>query len=236
MIANELRRRIVRGDVPVGEALPGEEQLLTELAIARPTLRGAMRILESEQLVEIRRGRRGGTWVKAPTPDVLARRVDAYLHFHSATLDEVYAARALFEPPAVAIVAESAAKDDFDALAASLAAEEALLSTDAEQFSLRENEFHELMVNLAGNQTLIVLASMLQSILERDTQACIMRTDEAQLRATAVESHSSHTRVLELIRVGAVREAESTWREHLEALHGVSKRHSSATTVAELLS
>src|SRR4051812_11055040 len=55
-VANRLRRRIVTGEVSVGDSLPSEASLLKEFGVSRPSMRAALRILESEDLVTMRRG------------------------------------------------------------------------------------------------------------------------------------------------------------------------------------
>ena len=60
LIATHLRRQIVRGELRPGETLPAESQLMEQFGVSRPTLREAFRILESEPLISVRRGSRGG--------------------------------------------------------------------------------------------------------------------------------------------------------------------------------
>lgn len=64
LIAGQIRRRIIRGELAVGETLPTENELLTQFGVSRPTLREAIRVLESESLVEVKRGSRGGARVE----------------------------------------------------------------------------------------------------------------------------------------------------------------------------
>lgn len=64
--------QIVRlGLVPAGERLPSERELAERLGISRATLRDALRVLQDQGLVESRRGRYGGTFVRrrADSPD-----------------------------------------------------------------------------------------------------------------------------------------------------------------------
>ncbi len=68
-MAAELRRRIVSGELEVGgDPLPSEGKLMSQFGVSRPTLREAFRILESEQLIRVLRGARGGARVLKPDP------------------------------------------------------------------------------------------------------------------------------------------------------------------------
>ena len=55
-IARDLRGLILRGVLAPEQALPSESDLLQTFAVSRNTLREALRILESESLIEIKRG------------------------------------------------------------------------------------------------------------------------------------------------------------------------------------
>src|SRR5438477_3547580 len=55
VIATELRRLIVL-EGSVGDHLPPERVLMEQFGVSRPTLREALRVLEAEGLVRIRRG------------------------------------------------------------------------------------------------------------------------------------------------------------------------------------
>lgn len=52
------------GLVPYGERLPAERELADRLAISRVTLREVLKVLQEQGLVESRRGRYGGTFVR----------------------------------------------------------------------------------------------------------------------------------------------------------------------------
>jgi len=57
-IANELRKRILNGKYPVGTYLPSQSVLADEdFKVARMTVRAAIEVLESEDLVQAIQGR-----------------------------------------------------------------------------------------------------------------------------------------------------------------------------------
>jgi DNA-binding FadR family transcriptional regulator len=232
-VANRLRRRIITGEVPVGGWLPPENQLLQEFDVSRPTLRAALRILESEQLVTVRRGSRGGAWVSAPTEEVLARRAGVYMQYHGISLDEVHRARAVIEPPAVRIVAERASPADADMLQA-LAEETREVIQDRTAFRAAALNFHRAIVDLSRNKTLMVFASMIHGVIEAN--ATRYQTATASRYRQGAERHTEHLQVIELIRAGRADEAERLWAEHLELARLVLMKEGGANTLIELLS
>lgn len=56
-IAEEIERRVLAGELPVGSALPGEQVLATVFDVSRSTIRGSIRLLEQMGLIARRQGR-----------------------------------------------------------------------------------------------------------------------------------------------------------------------------------
>lgn len=61
-IADALRGRINRGELPAGERLPSEAELRTEFDVSRPTVRSALAVLVNEGLITSETGR--GSFVR----------------------------------------------------------------------------------------------------------------------------------------------------------------------------
>src|SRR5579863_552139 len=118
LIAAQLRRQIVRGAVKPGEKLPPETQLMEQFGVSRPTIREAFRILETERLIVVRPGSRGGAQVVAPDLSVAARWVGLLLQLQGATIDDVYEARKVAEPVCAAMLARVRTEQDLADLAA----------------------------------------------------------------------------------------------------------------------
>jgi DNA-binding FadR family transcriptional regulator len=234
IVAGELRRQIITGKLPLGSALPAEPELVKSLGVSRPTLRAAFRILESEHLVTMRRGSRGGASVNAPTTDVVARRAGVYLQYHATTLDDVHRARGIIEPPAAAILAERSDNDDVAALDAILAEERAALD-DLDALRVAGERFHATLVELAGNQTLVVFSAMLQGVIDAHTARFQTAQRASGDRRHGPEMHAEHERVTDLIRAGATREAEAYWAEHLETVRRILVANGETDTVLDLM-
>lgn len=62
-----------------GDYLGSEDDLLALTAVSRPTLRQAMRVLEYEQLVTVRRGLNGGYYARRPSLDSVSSAAARYL-------------------------------------------------------------------------------------------------------------------------------------------------------------
>ncbi|MGB9304723.1 MAG: GntR family transcriptional regulator, partial [Mycobacterium sp.] len=117
LVAGTLRRMIVDGRLANGDFLPHEKDLMEHFQISRPTLREAVRVLESDRLVEVRRGSRTGARVRVPGPEILARPACLLLELSGATLADVMTARMAIEPPAAKILAEEGSGEAHQELA-----------------------------------------------------------------------------------------------------------------------
>jgi GntR family transcriptional regulator, transcriptional repressor for pyruvate dehydrogenase complex len=100
IVATSLRRAIHLGVYPPGTNMPPEREHSEILGVSRSTLRGAVRVLVGEGLVEIRRGATGGVFVRENTesPDLVTARLRERADELIAIMDfrvvnEVFAAR-----------------------------------------------------------------------------------------------------------------------------------------------
>ncbi len=68
VIADSLRSQIAEQKLKPGERFPTERELVQEFGVARMTVRQALDILQIEGLIDRKRGRAGGTFVRAIPP------------------------------------------------------------------------------------------------------------------------------------------------------------------------
>lgn len=208
LVAGHIRRQIVLGQLRENDALPPESALMEEFTISRPTLREAFRILESEGLITVRRGARGGARVQEPTTDVAARYAGLVLQHRGATLADVLEARVIVEAPAAAMLA---ARRDRSSVAKQL--QQKLDTLDPVEPS-RFHEFNALVVELTENQTLVLVTAMLEHISQAAALSYARRHLDTEDRL-ARKAHRTRQRLIDLIKAGDVDGAEQLWRTHL---------------------
>jgi GntR family transcriptional repressor for pyruvate dehydrogenase complex len=233
LVAADLRRQIIRAELAEGDALPSESELMAQFGVSRPTLREAFRVLESESLITIRRGARGGARVQPPGREVAARYAAFTLEYRGVTLRDVYDARVALEVPSVSKLARNRTTDDLAALTEALDRQESV-SSDTYQSIRLHGDFHTLMVRLAGNQTLTLLNEMLHDIVEKANTSLQPGTPEAveQARLSTIKTHR---RFVEYIRDRDERRAEDLWRRHLAEAEGYLLGDDVVSTVSDLL-
>jgi GntR family transcriptional regulator, transcriptional repressor for pyruvate dehydrogenase complex len=180
VVAGVLRERIVDGELGDGDLLPKQDELIEEYRISRPTLREALRILEGEGLLTVRRGSLGGSVVRMPTADASAYAFGLLLQARRATIQDLATAIKHIEPIAASLCAArpDRARSVVPSLRANLAETEAA-TPDGPQFTALARQFHELLVSRCGNETLIVAFGSLESLWsEQERQWAIRAASE----------------------------------------------------------
>lgn len=164
-LAGVLRRHILSGQLADGDLLPKQDELLARYDVGRTTLRQALRILENEGLVTVRRGRVGGAVVHVPEAADAARTIGLVLQSRAVPLDDLGMARRRLEPVCAALCAER--EDRATAVVPHL--EAALEGAEAESgdpaaFLRGNTRFHEAIVANCGNETMRVLLGSIESL------------------------------------------------------------------------
>ena len=224
LVAAQLRRQIVRGTVQPGQKLPPETQLMEQFGVSRPTIREAFRILETERLIVVRPGSRGGAQVVAPDPTVAARWVGLLLQLQGATIDDVYEARKVAEPVCAGMLARGRTEQDLADLAAVVAEiESAIEDTDGRapdpaQWSRLTHRFHELIMQRSGNKTLALQGAVLHDIIATHTELRVSRNfDRAESPERFRRAVKAYKKMLALIEARDADGAQRLWRSHMES-------------------
>lgn len=233
LVAMQLRKSIARGELAAGTFLPAEAVLMERFGVSRPTLREAIRVLESEGLIEVRRGSRGGARVNPPDGDVAARHVGLVLEYRKASLADVFAAVAAIEAPVVGALARTRSAAALKRLRAAVELEEA--ATDPAAEIAAQNAFHHLLLELNGNETMTVLAEMLRHIIDRATQRALERAGMEELQSGRHQGHRTHRRTLELIEARDDSAAEELWGRHIRETARFLGRELGPAHVVDLL-
>jgi GntR family transcriptional repressor for pyruvate dehydrogenase complex len=223
LVAEQLREQIAVGDIKPGDTLPSEGKLLEQFGISRPTLREALRVLESETLIQLGRGARSGATVLGPSIEAIARRSILYLAVQGTTLAEVLQARILLEPSIAALLAERSKKPFIAAFRRCNEQQaQALRQKDYATLLARVNEFHDLLMTFSENRALSLVAGILHSIVTKLNPQVLLAGDRRSQHSMFVKrcemAVEAHTQLTRLIAAGKAAEAEKFWRKYMASL------------------
>lgn len=224
VLANRLRFLIVDGELRAGDDLPVERVMQEDLGVSRPTLREALRILETEGLIKVRRGAQGGATVLPPSVSVAAEYMGLIMQSHKVELSDLAAARRIVESTCAALSAEQrggpGAEDRFRPILDS--AEEVI--DDPVAFTTSAVGFHRELALSSGNQTLSIIVMVLEhiwSVQERRWAVSAVEAGEYPDFESRQSVQQAHERILEAVLDGNSERARRLILRHLEAIEAI---------------
>jgi DNA-binding FadR family transcriptional regulator len=213
-VANQLRGLILQGQLLPGERLPNEAELSTSFGVSRSTVREALRVLASRDLVRTSRGVTGGTFVARISPNSVREYLETSLGLMTGTEDltvrEMLEAREILEVPAARLAAERAQADNIDALRKTVVREKSSRGRGP-KFE-QHRTFHLLVVDAADNELLSVMSEPIFTVL----RARFLRSDVSQDFWAKVDA--DHEEIAELLAQGDAAGAGDAMRAHLHRL------------------
>jgi len=222
VVAANIRKMIIRGQVKEGDFLQPEAQLMEHFGTSRPTIREAFRILENEQLISVTRGSRTGARVHAPSVDGVARYAGFALQAEGTLLSDIHLARLGIETFAVRLAATRRTKEQLAALQAELAGVFEIIDTRGAgtEFRIAMIKLHHSIVATAGSNTLTMMSAMLQGIAEQHLSKYEMRGDvtldsEAHLKRVRAGMRS-FGKLIGFLEAKDADGAEAHWRVHMQ--------------------
>lgn len=220
VVAGALRDRIVTGELADGSLLPKQDELLREFRVSRPPLREALRILEAEGLLAVRRGNIGGAVVRAPSAQSAAYTFGLALQTRQVPLSDLAEALRNTEPVAAVMCArrKDRRRTIVPTLRAALkAAADAV--DDPVRFTVVSRRFHEEMVRGCGNETLTLMLGTLELMWSQQAHQWISQAAQdnephptTAYRETVVAEHRA---MLKGIEAGDAEVVSQVARAHL---------------------
>src|SRR5918998_2706221 len=136
-VADQLRELILSGTITPGQRLPNEAALSVQFGVSRATVREALRVLATQNLIRTTKGATGGSFVILPTADhisdFLSSNISLLSQTETVTLDEFLELRELLEVPAAQLAARRNSTEIMERLEAAIPRQPRDLATQ-EQF------------------------------------------------------------------------------------------------------
>lgn len=214
---DQIAERIQLGELRVGDQLPPERALATQMQISRPTLREALKVLAECGVVEVRPGPTGGAFVRSEfvPREVIQKTSGLRLHEVAGVLE----ARRMLEPQVAQLAARNATAEDFAAMERTIELQDRLreasgptLIAHEDRFLALDQRFHLAMARATGNSTVVGLMRPLLRRLD-------IARDMAMHAAPTVEwSLDIHRQTVDAIRSGDVARIDDVMDEHMAEL------------------
>lgn len=204
-VFEQLRNGIVRGTWPPGARLPSENELVTTLGCSRISVRGALQMLASMGLVEIRHG--DGTFVRSYSGEVLLSPLLPMIALEHTDIQHVLEYRRIVEPGLVALAVARAGDAEIAELECACKALRAS-TQDLRAFARADLDFHMALARASKNPVLVKVNSVIRDILSASWEE-IVRTLGTR------DGLRYHPRILDAVKARDARAAVALMEEHV---------------------
>jgi DNA-binding FadR family transcriptional regulator len=218
-VAVEIQHYIQEEGLGPGDFLGREEDLAGEFGVSRPTLREALKLLASGNLIRASKGPGGGIFVARTAEQGMSRSLsDAIammLETGAVTVDELLDARLLLEVPLAGLAAYQPDGETVERLRAVVELEAAADADDTEAHAAADMEIHQTIAAAAGNRMVQALTDWMFEIL----QPSLIELLQPAVVQSAI--HEQHEALLGAIEKGDSARAERAMKDHLLYLRDV---------------
>lgn len=211
-IASRLRVLIVESASP-GDILPSERVLVERFGVSRPTVREALRVLEVEGLVEIRRGLYGGAIVRDIGVTDMAQMFGLYLRRQRATIGDLFDFRMLIEPAAAARAAEN-----FNGQGSVTVGAPPGPPFEPTQIASTAFDFHAHILDLAGNEAMRAVLTLIEEVISTHYAVSLAHEDTEKRGKWALDARRAHQRIAIAIQEGDSEGAAGAMSHHLQVV------------------
>jgi GntR family transcriptional regulator, transcriptional repressor for pyruvate dehydrogenase complex len=213
VLADALRAQILTGELRAGRKLPIEPELSLQYGVSRSTVREALRVLASQNLITTTRGVSGGSFIAYPNPEQISGYLEASLRLlaqaDNLTIGQLAEARDMLEVPAAGLAAQRRSEEQLQDLKATL--------FDRGQVTLEQaieasKTFHTALVRATGSPLVEVLARPVFEVVYDHVQG--WEAPPGFWRRIA----GDHERIFEAIAAQDPATAQDAIRDHLRKL------------------
>jgi GntR family transcriptional repressor for pyruvate dehydrogenase complex len=221
-VAERLFQEVVDGRLTPARPLPPEGELAGVYGVSRLTIREAIRILRTQNVVRIRRGR--GTEVNPPEKWTSLEAIVRASASPGATLglvpERLLEARRMIEIGAVQLAAERRSDDDLTQLHTQLdEMRTASADGDVTRFVDADIRFHDIIMRASGNVFVPLLFGPFGPLLSetrRQTSAV------PEIQKNAIEQHAN---IISALAAGDIEQARLAMEAHMQQTQRDLRQH-----------
>ena len=155
---------IFSGEYTSGQVLPSEKDLSAMLGVSRPVLREALRVLQIQGFIDVRRGNRGGTYVTDLSNISIRDNLEDLLRIGKVSMDDFTQARRLLEPEVFRQAALNATDEQLAEMEHLI--QKANETTEIPSRIQLESDFHRLVAKASGRPIYIRFMQLIFDFIE----------------------------------------------------------------------
>src|ERR671936_244525 len=184
-IVDQIHALIREGRWEPGDQIPPERELAERFRVSRTSVRGALRALEMQGMIESRQG--GGTFVRNADAEALIPPLAAAILRGQRELAEVLEVRELIEPGIARQAAARATPEHLRELERLLESQRDCIAK-GEPFVDEDTAFHHTLARAADNRILLRLHNVILDVLRESRQSYLHVPDRPQMSVRGHEA------------------------------------------------
>ncbi|MBW1800573.1 MAG: FadR family transcriptional regulator [Deltaproteobacteria bacterium] len=210
-VAEEIKKAILNKQFKKGDRLPSERSLAEQFGVGRMTVREAIRTLETQDFIKIKKGCEGGPFVGNADPGAVASMLIDNMVLEGLTREQMTEARIGLQRAVIESAIHHATQYDLDRIAGHLEDSSEILGPDhAKTVVSRMINFHILVAEASHNLPYIMFTRTLMEWARRRIANWIP-TPEIQLYC-----YQSHKKTFNAIKHKNIKLAKQYIKEHIE--------------------
>ncbi len=214
-VAEQIEKRILNGELSLGDRLPTERELAEQFKVSRTAVREAMKILAQKGLVDMRPGR--GTIVIDGAREAMENSFGLLMKMKIGEVggsgglngsDNLVEVRTILETEIAALAAARATEKDIAAMREAIRVMDESLD-NADTFITADNSFHEALAQGTQNTLILILLNSIVNLLSQQ------RKQIFEVEGGPQRGQIHHRRILESIVRRDPEAARAAMRAHL---------------------
>jgi len=217
-IYEQIRAKILSGELKPGDKLPAERDLIEMFQRSRPTVREALRMLENRNYVSISRGR--GTIVNKLSTDEIERTLASLVRLNLVSEKNILDIRIVCETLAISLAARNRSEQDIQVMQDILANSDQILEDNFEQFMEIGIQFNGAIAKASHNEMLYLIIRITSSFSHDKLVEGSSKMPQEEKNHLAKTISMQHHDMLRAIIEQDFQRAEELNRQHLKGVAG----------------
>ncbi len=221
-VVDRVEKKILSGELRIGDRLPPERDLAAMLGVSRAAVREALRVLEAHGVLrrpQVGTGRDSGSVIAGTPTTGLARLLRVHVALSNFDLDEITEARIALERASVSLAASHATEDDLARMHELLERmEDNTLSRD--RFNDLDTDFHTALAEAADNRLLTALTTAIREAIRHTLLHAFERLTDADAVLNVLRHQ--HRSLHEAVAQGDATRAADEVDRHIRGFHRIA--------------
>jgi DNA-binding FadR family transcriptional regulator len=197
-IVEQVEETLVRGDLRPGDRLPSERDLMSQFSVSRSTVREALRVLESADLIRSRPGDPRGSEVLPFSTKNLRKSLERLARMDGLSMGELIQFRMILEGSANRLAARLRTDEQVEAIEAALERMREAIDEGYEAFSAADVHFHDVVARASGNDLIQACSEVVRGVVLALIEDKLQRAPDSV--ALMRKSVAHHAEVFEAVR------------------------------------